>query len=177
MFQRSNAAFERAIALDPNRVVAASSLITNRVERGELGRAYDAATDLVRRQAAERRCAFRAQLCAALCGHAGTGNAGVQRGAVAGSGKLQFPVVRMGVSGAGQDRPGDGFRTPGRGLGVGGVGDAVCLSGGGECGAGAREREERGEGSVLSPGIAGGVHGRRSGRPIWTGLCARRNRR
>ncbi|MGO9083906.1 MAG: protein kinase domain-containing protein [Candidatus Sulfotelmatobacter sp.] len=50
MFQRSNAAYERAIALDPNRVMAASNLITNRVERGELGRAYDAATDLVRRR-------------------------------------------------------------------------------------------------------------------------------
>jgi hypothetical protein len=48
MFQRSNHAYERAIALDPNRVMAASNLITNRVERGELGRAYDAATDLVR---------------------------------------------------------------------------------------------------------------------------------
>ena len=49
MFQRSNAAYERALALDPNREVAASNLITNRVARGELGRAYDAATDLVRR--------------------------------------------------------------------------------------------------------------------------------
>jgi len=50
MFQKSNAAYERAISLDPNRVMAASSLITNRVERGDLGRAYDAATDLVRRR-------------------------------------------------------------------------------------------------------------------------------
>jgi eukaryotic-like serine/threonine-protein kinase len=50
MFQRSNAAFERAITLDPNRMLAASHLITNRVERGELGRAYAAATDLVRRR-------------------------------------------------------------------------------------------------------------------------------
>jgi hypothetical protein len=49
-FQRSNASYERAISLDPNLVMAASSLITNRVERGELGRAYDAATDLVRRR-------------------------------------------------------------------------------------------------------------------------------
>jgi tetratricopeptide (TPR) repeat protein len=48
MFKRSNAAYERALALDPNRVAAASSLITNHVERGELGQAYDAATDLVR---------------------------------------------------------------------------------------------------------------------------------
>jgi len=50
VFQRSNSAYERAVTLDPNRVMAASSLITNRVERGELGRAYDAATDLVRRR-------------------------------------------------------------------------------------------------------------------------------
>ncbi|MGB8830975.1 MAG: protein kinase [Candidatus Sulfotelmatobacter sp.] len=48
MFQRSNSAYERALALDPNRVSAASNLIVNRVERGELGRAYDAATDLVK---------------------------------------------------------------------------------------------------------------------------------
>ena len=50
MFQRSNHAYERALTLDPNRVMAASNLITARVERGELGRAYDAATDLVRRR-------------------------------------------------------------------------------------------------------------------------------
>jgi TolB-like protein len=50
LFQRSNHAYERAVTLDPNRVMAASSLITARVERGELGRAYDAATDLVRRR-------------------------------------------------------------------------------------------------------------------------------
>ena len=50
MFQSSNSAYERALALDPNRVAAASNLITNRVERGELGRAYDAANDLVRRR-------------------------------------------------------------------------------------------------------------------------------
>jgi eukaryotic-like serine/threonine-protein kinase len=50
MFQRSNHAYERAVALDPNRVMAASLLITNRVERGDLGRAYEAATDLVRRR-------------------------------------------------------------------------------------------------------------------------------
>jgi eukaryotic-like serine/threonine-protein kinase len=50
MFQRSNAAYEKALILDPNLVGAASSLITNRVERGELVRAYDAAKDLVRQR-------------------------------------------------------------------------------------------------------------------------------
>ena len=49
MFQRSNAALERAVALDPNLVDAASALITNRVERGELGKAYQDAKALVER--------------------------------------------------------------------------------------------------------------------------------
>jgi predicted Zn-dependent protease len=50
MFQRSNSAYERALALDPNRIVAAGQLITNRVERGELGKAYQSAQDLVKRR-------------------------------------------------------------------------------------------------------------------------------
>jgi hypothetical protein len=60
IFQRSNSAYERALALDPNREFAASNLIVNRVMRGELGRAYDAATDLVRRrpQSADARFAL-----------------------------------------------------------------------------------------------------------------------
>jgi eukaryotic-like serine/threonine-protein kinase len=49
MFQRSTQAFERAVVLDPNRVVAAGQIITHRVERGELGKAYQAAHDLVKR--------------------------------------------------------------------------------------------------------------------------------
>jgi serine/threonine protein kinase/tetratricopeptide (TPR) repeat protein len=48
MFQRSNKASERALALDPNRTVAAGQLITNRVERGELTKAYAAAQALVK---------------------------------------------------------------------------------------------------------------------------------
>jgi len=48
-FQRSTQAYERAVALDPNRVVAAGQLITNRVERGELGKAYQEAQALVKR--------------------------------------------------------------------------------------------------------------------------------
>jgi len=47
MFQNSNKAFERALALDPNRIVSSSNLITNRVERGDLGRAYTQARQLV----------------------------------------------------------------------------------------------------------------------------------
>jgi TolB-like protein len=50
VFQRSTAAYERALSLDPNLTFAASQLVTNRVERGELIRAYKDATDLVKRQ-------------------------------------------------------------------------------------------------------------------------------
>jgi Tfp pilus assembly protein PilF len=49
MFQRSNAALERAVALDPNFVGAARWLITNQVERGQLGKAYMDAKGLVER--------------------------------------------------------------------------------------------------------------------------------
>jgi eukaryotic-like serine/threonine-protein kinase len=48
MFQRSNNASERALALDPNRIVAAGQLIANRVERGELAKAYAAAQALLK---------------------------------------------------------------------------------------------------------------------------------
>ncbi len=50
MFKRSTNAYERAVALDPNRVIAAGQLITNLVERGQLGQAYDAAQALVQRR-------------------------------------------------------------------------------------------------------------------------------
>jgi serine/threonine protein kinase/tetratricopeptide (TPR) repeat protein len=49
MFQLSNQACEKALQLDPNLTLAAGQLITNRVERGELGKAYQAAQDLVKR--------------------------------------------------------------------------------------------------------------------------------
>jgi serine/threonine protein kinase len=50
MFQRSNKASEKAVELDPNRITAARQLIANRVERGELGKAYLAAQALVKRR-------------------------------------------------------------------------------------------------------------------------------
>ena len=50
MFERSNQACERAVGLDPNRITAARQLIANRVERGELGKAYEAAQALVKRR-------------------------------------------------------------------------------------------------------------------------------
>ncbi len=50
MMQLSNQACEKALQLDPNLTLAAGQLITNRVERGELGKAYQAAQELVKRR-------------------------------------------------------------------------------------------------------------------------------
>ncbi len=50
MFQLSNEAYERALALDPNRILAAGQLITNRVERGDLGKALGEAQALLKRR-------------------------------------------------------------------------------------------------------------------------------
>jgi len=49
-YQKSNSAYERALALDPNLVFAAGNLIINRVERGELEKAYEQARALVRKR-------------------------------------------------------------------------------------------------------------------------------
>src|SRR5438477_549353 len=48
MVKRSDSAYERALALDPNLILAASQLITNRTERGEVGNAYAEASALVK---------------------------------------------------------------------------------------------------------------------------------
>ncbi len=51
MFQKFQSSLcEGAIELDPNRLVAAGQLINNSVERGELGKAYQAAQALVKRR-------------------------------------------------------------------------------------------------------------------------------
>jgi eukaryotic-like serine/threonine-protein kinase len=49
IFERSNAAYERALALDPNMIEAAGNLITNHVERSESNKAYKEAQELVKR--------------------------------------------------------------------------------------------------------------------------------
>src|SRR5262249_7274472 len=49
MFQRSNVACERALALDPNLIAAQEQLITNHVERREKKKTYDEAQTFVQR--------------------------------------------------------------------------------------------------------------------------------
>jgi len=58
MFERSNNAFERALILDPNFDLATGQLITNRVERGELVKAYRDADALVKRRPDSPRAHF-----------------------------------------------------------------------------------------------------------------------
>src|SRR5260370_39072759 len=48
MLRRAVSASDRAVALDPNLILAAGQLITNRADRGELGSAYAEASVLVK---------------------------------------------------------------------------------------------------------------------------------
>ncbi len=48
VMKRSDAAYERAIALDPNLISARAHLTENRVEKGELAKAYQDAEELIR---------------------------------------------------------------------------------------------------------------------------------
>jgi tetratricopeptide (TPR) repeat protein len=50
MRRRSDSAYERALALDPNLIFPAARLILNRTERGEVANAYPEATALVKRR-------------------------------------------------------------------------------------------------------------------------------
>ena len=121
VFQLSNTACERALALDPNLTIAAGQLITNRVERGELGKAYEAAQALVKRRPGERAGPLRDELRLSLCRDAGGSHQRMQYGDRARSGQLHFPLLRLGLHGAGQDRSRRGLHPPGRRLGVGGL--------------------------------------------------------
>jgi len=47
-FQNSNQACQRAVELDPNRLNAASQLVVNQVDRGDLGKAYQGAQMLLK---------------------------------------------------------------------------------------------------------------------------------
>ena len=49
-YQRSNAAYQRALSLEPGRVSAAGLLAANEVEAGNLDQAYDDARALVQRR-------------------------------------------------------------------------------------------------------------------------------
>ena len=80
MFQKTNAALERALVLDPNLTIALRpERIATRVERGELVKAYQDAQALVRAPAEECDISLRAGLCASLRGTARRIGKGMRR--------------------------------------------------------------------------------------------------
>ena len=100
MFQHSNAALERALALDPNLIAAGSQLIVNRVDRGELGKAFVAAGDLVKRRPENAQAHFlylgyvyNAMACFEEFGEA------MRHRAHPGARKLSIPLLRLGFYG------------------------------------------------------------------------------
>ena len=72
-YKRSNAAYERALALEPDRVSAAGFLAQNHVEQGLLQQAYGEVRDLVERRPGERGRAFLPFLYLAIYGDARRG--------------------------------------------------------------------------------------------------------
>ena len=66
MFQRSIKACSKAVELDPNRLVAAGQLVSNSVERGELGKAYQAAQALVKRRPDSAQTHMTMAMCIAM---------------------------------------------------------------------------------------------------------------
>ena len=157
-FQRSNAAYERAIGLDPNRVMAASLLITNRVMRGELGRAYDAATELVRRRPQSADAHFALSYVLRYAGMLEQSGQECNTARQLDPGNFAFrscawTFLEMGKT----DRAMD-FVHLDAGIGVGCLGDAVCILGGGQHWRGPFCGEECGKGCDVSPRVDGCVH-------------------
>ena len=66
MFQRSIAALERALTLDPNFSEATSQLVGNRVERGDLVAAYKDAKAPNRAGSEECHVPLRHELCSSI---------------------------------------------------------------------------------------------------------------
>ena len=57
-FQKSNEACQKAVALDPNRLIAAGQLIVNQVNRGELGKAYQGTQALLKNRPDDAQAHF-----------------------------------------------------------------------------------------------------------------------
>ena len=108
------------LQLDPNLIVAAGQLITNRVERGELGKAYQAAQALVKRRPDSAQAHFVMSYVYRYAGMLEQAT-GMRHRAGARSRQLHLPLVRMGVHGIGQDGARGGLCSPRCRLGVGGL--------------------------------------------------------
>ena len=159
MFQRSNAAYERALTLDPNRVMAASNLITARVERGELGRAYDAATDLVRRRPQSADAHFALSYVLRYAGMLEQSTQECNTARQLDPGNYTFRSCAMSFLQMGKtDRAMDFVHLDAGSEWAAWITPYVFLAEG-NVGRGANRRQEYGEGFDVSPRFDGGVHG------------------
>ncbi len=109
MHQRASAALERALTLDPNFTAAAGGLTGNRVERGDLIKAYKDAKGLVERHPENGVAHFSLAYVLRYGGAIEESSARVRRGVGLGSGQLYFPLVRVHLRSTRQLRAGDGL--------------------------------------------------------------------
>jgi eukaryotic-like serine/threonine-protein kinase len=117
MLKRSDSAYERALALDPNLIVAAPQLITIRAERGEVGSAYVEASALVKKRPESAQAHFAL---AYVLRYAGLlDQSGVRNCAGLGSRQLLFPLVCLDFHGARAAAKGNGVCTPRCGVRMG----------------------------------------------------------
>ena len=101
-FQRATNAYQRALTLDPNRIVAAGQLITNRVERGELGKAYQQAQALVQRRPDAAEAHFVMSYVYRYAGMLEQATQECDKALALDPGNYTVPLLRMGLPGHGQ---------------------------------------------------------------------------
>ena len=119
MFQRSTAAQERALALDPDYSDAAGLLITNRVERGELGKAYQDAKALVARHPENAMAHFALSYVLRYGGMLDEAAPECDKAVALDPGNYQFRSCSLVFDRNGKLRSGHGLSPAGPGVGLG----------------------------------------------------------
>jgi tetratricopeptide (TPR) repeat protein len=141
MFRRSIAAYERALALDPNFVDAASQLVANRVETGDLVKVYKDAATLVERHPENAMAHFALSYVFRYAGILQESARECER-ALPGSRKLSIPFLFDNLRQNGQRRAGSKVSPVGRWFGLGRGEPATRSSTPRQTGRSAGEREE-----------------------------------
>jgi TolB-like protein len=125
-FQRSNAAYERALSLDPSLIFAAGQLITNRVERGELARAYEGAQALVKKRPESASSRFTLAYVYRYAGMMEDSGRECETALRLDPGDFFPSLVRVGFSFQGRPGESTGIRGTRYRIGMGELGDSVA---------------------------------------------------